>query len=299
MYRVPWLWKITRENRHDPIVVHLFRKVLINFLKNQLRQPNKIIYFSDGCAAQYKNQKNFVNLCHHNEDFGVPAEWHFFATSHGKGPCNTVKRLAARASLQRSINNQITTPRQLVEFAESEIKSVNFYYATINEYETEANFFITRFESTRTIAGTHRFHCFQPISTGMLGARDFSSAATMRQERIVLQLEEPVNVINFASITGYVTAVYDGFWWVACVDKTFPESEEIEVSFLHPHGPSRSFRYPSPKDVLVMSCKDVLTTISPTTATGRTTYVLALEELAAAIKALADHKKKTTKIQQR
>ena len=51
----------------------------------------------------------------------------------------------------------------------------------------------------------------------------------MRQERIVLQLEEPVNVINFASITGYVTAVYDGFWWVACVVKTFPESEEIEV----------------------------------------------------------------------
>ena len=45
----------------------------------------------------------------------------------------------------------------------------------------------------------------------MLGVRDFSSAATMRQERIVLQLEEPVNVINFASITGYVTAVYDGF----------------------------------------------------------------------------------------
>ena len=126
----------------------------------------------------------------------------------------------------------------------------------------------------------------------MLGVRDFSSAATIRQERIVLQLEEPVNVINFASITGYVTAVYDGFWWVTCVVETFPESEEIEVSFLHPHGPSRSFRYLSPKDVLVMSCKDVLTTISPTTATGRT-YVLALEELAAATKALADHKKKT------
>ena len=59
----------------------------------------------------------------------MPAEWHFFATSHGKGPCDgvggTVKRLAARASLQRPINNQITTPRQLFEFAESEIKSID------------------------------------------------------------------------------------------------------------------------------------------------------------------------------
>ena len=47
----------------------------------------------------------FLNLCHHNEDFGMDAEWNFFATSHGKGPCDglggTVKRLAAKASLQR------------------------------------------------------------------------------------------------------------------------------------------------------------------------------------------------------
>ena len=31
-----------------------------------------------------KNRKNFINLCHHEDDFGVPAEWHFSATSHGK-----------------------------------------------------------------------------------------------------------------------------------------------------------------------------------------------------------------------
>jgi len=66
--------------------------------------PQKILYFSDEAASQYKNCKNFLNLCHHKVDFGVDAEWHFFATSHGKGPCDglggTVKRLAARASLQ-------------------------------------------------------------------------------------------------------------------------------------------------------------------------------------------------------
>ena len=46
----------------------------------------KMIYFSDGCAAQYKNYKNFIDLCHHYEGFGLVAEWHFFATSHGKRP---------------------------------------------------------------------------------------------------------------------------------------------------------------------------------------------------------------------
>ena len=61
------------------------------------------MYFSDGAASQYKNRKNFLNLCFHKSDFGVPAEWHFSATSHGKGACDglggTVKCLAARASL--------------------------------------------------------------------------------------------------------------------------------------------------------------------------------------------------------
>jgi len=46
-------------------------------------------------------------LCQHEEDFGVAAEWHFSATSIGKGVCDgvggTVKRFAARASLRNFI----------------------------------------------------------------------------------------------------------------------------------------------------------------------------------------------------
>ena len=70
-------------NTHDTIAVHLFQRKLIIFLKVKF-EVLKIAYFSDGCAAQYKNCKNLIKLCYHKEDFGIPAEWHFFATSHGK-----------------------------------------------------------------------------------------------------------------------------------------------------------------------------------------------------------------------
>ena len=90
-----------------------------------------MIYFSDGCAGQYKNCKNFVNLCLHEQDFDITAEWHFFATSHGKGPCDglggTVKRLAARASLQRCSDgyyqDQILTAKAFFGFRISEDES--------------------------------------------------------------------------------------------------------------------------------------------------------------------------------
>ncbi len=43
----------------------------------------------------------------HKIDFGIDAEWHFFATSHGKSTCDglggTVKRFATKASLQRQL----------------------------------------------------------------------------------------------------------------------------------------------------------------------------------------------------
>ena len=122
---------------HDTIAVHLFQKSFIGFLKDLL--PARLylkntIYSSDGAASQYKNRKNFLNLCNHKDDFGVEAEWHFSATSHGKGACDglggTVKRLAARASLQRPYNDQLMTPHQLFDWACANIPAVYFGYCS-------------------------------------------------------------------------------------------------------------------------------------------------------------------------
>jgi hypothetical protein len=82
----------------------------MKFIENTFESPlKKIVYFSDGSADQYKNRKTLLNIICHNENSGVPAERHFFATSHGKraydGVGGTLKRLAAKASLQRPYND--------------------------------------------------------------------------------------------------------------------------------------------------------------------------------------------------
>ena len=150
---------------HDTVAVHLYQKKLIGFLKPRLPyQLKKIIYFSDGAASQYKNRKNFINLCHHESDFGVDAEWHFSATSHGKGACDgvggTVKRLAARASLQRPYEDQIMTPLQLYEWALKNIPGVIFNYCRTEEYEEEKAYLEDRFEKAHTITGTRKLHSY-------------------------------------------------------------------------------------------------------------------------------------------
>ena len=174
---------------HDTVAVHLFQRHLIDFLMIALAQPpEKIIYFSDGAASQYKNRKNFINLCYHYDDFRVAAEWHFSATSHGKGACDglggTIKRLAARASLQRLQDDQITTPLELYEWAKKHIPQMTFCFCSTEEYKTEKTILQERFENSQTITGTRKLHSFIPTSTDTLQTRVFSSSAEYNLQKV-------------------------------------------------------------------------------------------------------------------
>ena len=105
---------ISDDLKHDTSFVHEVMDVIINFIKLNINGSiNNVQYFSDGCAGQYKNFKNFFNIGLHEKDFGVKCSWTFFATSHGKSPCDgvggTIKRLVTNASLQRPGNQQILT----------------------------------------------------------------------------------------------------------------------------------------------------------------------------------------------
>jgi hypothetical protein len=81
-------------------------------------------------------------------------------------------------------------------------------------------------------------------------------------------------------------AKYDGHWWLGCVMQTFAEQKEVEINFLHPHGPAQSFHYPRLADLLTISSVDVLTAgLQPTTSTGRA-YTLNAHEMQAATTAL-------------
>ena len=126
-------------------------------MSSSISQLQKIHYFSGGSCAQYKNYKNFANLIFHVQDFGITAEWNFFATSHGKNLCDgvggTVKRLATRASLQRPLDNQILTPYQLFEFASQDISGITFYVNSETVKKTAA-ILEPRFAKAEHIKGT-------------------------------------------------------------------------------------------------------------------------------------------------
>ena len=88
-------------------------------------------------------------MYNHKADFGIDAEWYFFVISHGKEPCNwlggTVKRWAAKASLQRPYNEQIMTPQQLFDFVRENISGINTLYCSMDKWKNKADILEDRF----------------------------------------------------------------------------------------------------------------------------------------------------------
>lgn len=177
--------------QHDAVTVWALSEYINDLAKSLVPDLSKIIYFSDGAPQQFKNYKNFVNIYFHQFDFHVSAEWHFFPTAHGKGPCDgiggTVKRLATRASLQRLINHPILEPIDLFNWANTpgRLPSITVKYWEKEKYDLAANYLKDRFENTCKIPQTQRVHCVIPIADEKLITKNYSFAEDYSEHRLM------------------------------------------------------------------------------------------------------------------
>ena len=197
--------------KHDTLAVHAFQTPVIAYVKMKCPSVNKIHYFSDGCGGQYKNFKNFSNLCHHKHDFAIEATWHFFATSHGKSPCDglggTVKRLVARASLQAPLDGQIMTPKDMFEWCIENIPGITFHYISTEDVKANEKSFNleARFGQAKTINGTRSHHCFIPTGDCLMMKR----ISADNDHTLIGDPNPPPDTYDHFQPGKYVAAMYD------------------------------------------------------------------------------------------
>jgi hypothetical protein len=244
----------------------------MEFIENTFESPLKKIFTSlMGLQHNTKTEKTKLNITCHNEDFEVPAKWHFFATSHGKSACDgvggTLKRLAAKASFQQPYNDQMMTPHQLYEWAQSSIHNLNFDFVTENKCEEEEGLLSSRCATAETVLGTQQLHVFMPVKKGVLNTKLFFASTKYTENHVISVLKD---MIELKDITGFVTCNYGNFWWLGCVLSVSEESNDVKVSFLHPHGPSASYMYSAMPHILRLPQSAILAKVSRNTATGRT-----------------------------
>ena len=229
-------------NAHNTVAVHTFLKPILDYVKQLCPSLKKVHYFTDGAASQYKNYKNIANLLHHFDDFQLEAEWHFFATSHGKGPCDgiggTIKRLARRKSLQ-SVNNSdgdIQTPMALFRFANSNVENIKVFYVSKEDVDNNEKALSNRFKSAKPLPGTQSFHRFAPLDSKTVEASELSNSITKKSFVVMRNVE--VKSIEFKDlrINSVIACSYEGEWYLAIIKEKNDENFEANVHFFRPAG---------------------------------------------------------------
>ena len=271
---------------HDTSFVHELQRQTSEYIKATLPTVETVEYFSDGCGKQYKGFKNFLNLCYHKQDFDLYATWSFFATSHGKSPCDgiggTVKRKIARASLQRPVSEQIVTFESVHAFCSSNFDGIQFFTIRKAEMTSIRTLLEERYKLGSTVEGTRSFHHFQPLSTTKIQAKFLSVETEYAITHSFLQTEQDAHDELIASLSqnDYITCVYGNFWWVAMVLKVDCEEKDALCSFMHPHGYSENFHWPTRDQVYVPFSKILLKVATPTAlSTSGRHFSLKKEEL--------------------
>lgn len=142
-----------------------FQKIL-ELVKENHPNIRHAIIFTDGCAQQFKNRFNFLNMLHSQSDFGVTIEWHFFATSHGKSAADGLG-----GSIKRNVHhhvisgdNQVYSAKDFVEVALKFVDKMIVFEMTQEEITRRSSFLKTRWEPAdrvKKIPGTQSYHFFK------------------------------------------------------------------------------------------------------------------------------------------
>ena len=278
---------------HDTSFVHELQRITAFYIKETMPAITNIQYFSDGCAGQYKNLKNFLNLCFHKDDFGLSTTWSFFATSHGKSPCDgiggTVKRKIARTSLQRPVNNQILSFKAVETFCESSISGIKFFTIKKDDMTEIRERLEKRYKLGSTVPGTRNSHYFEPVSTGKIQGKFVCADTPFSICHTFSQPDEHIHTDMIKSLKpmDYVTCIYDNYWWLALVEEVNDAEKDVTCKFLKPHGPSENFYWPVRDDTVYIPYDKILlkvATPNSVSSSGRQ-YCISKKELQLTVKA--------------
>jgi len=116
----------------------------------------------------------------------------------------------------------------------------------------------TRFvlaKTAKAVKGTLHYHRFVPVSQSTMQV--FKLSAQSKPPELV-QIQDPSNVDGSnddsqipLEIKGqnFVCCLYDGLLWIGLVDEVSEEFGDYNVKFMHSHGPSRQFHWPSKAEI--------------------------------------------------
>ena len=160
---------------HDKFVVNAALEIILNHIKIVLPNVKEINCFSDGAASQFKQRFLFRNLIHISNERKIRLNWHFFATSHGKGVVDgiggTVKRLVWSAVLA---GGSCRSAEDFIKIARNKTNKINLFEITKADVDYSKVKLENIFKTTISIPQTLKMHSVKVVDKNTLEFRYYS-----------------------------------------------------------------------------------------------------------------------------
>ena len=120
----------------------------------------------------------------------------------------------------------------------------------------------------KTEPKTRSSHCFVLISCKKTAHKLASEDREFLQVDFDKSLTEEIDIKN-AKCFSFVSCIYDTFCWVGILTEVNVLESYMKIEFLHPHGPRKTFSWPSIAHKCFVPASNILCVITaPTTITG-------------------------------
>ena len=142
---------------------------------------------------------------------------------------------------------------------------------------------------SQRLPGTRSSHHFVPISCNKIAHKLTSEACKFLQFDFDKLLNKEIDIKNIKCFS-YVSCIYDTFFWVSIVTEVNVHEGDLKIEFLQPHGPRKTFSWPSVVDKCFVPASNILCVITaPTTITGQM-YWISHTDFEQTLKAYENHK---------
>jgi hypothetical protein len=205
---------------HSTNVFHAFiKKYIEESLKKKAPMIEKLYFFTDGCAAQYKSFKMTLNIAAFKKDFNLEVELNYFASGHRKNACDgvggTLKRMAEESSLREKL---IETPLAFFELCDQKVEKIQAVWINTEEIKQHIETFKLeeRYLLGGTIQGSRQFHKIIPWTTKIEVDMFEISEDQEPTFKKIFESEDISQdvVINLFSVNSWYACIYDSNWYM-------------------------------------------------------------------------------------
>lgn len=268
---------------HDKYAAAVFVDSVIDTLQRKLPFPlEEIDLFSDGAAQHFKQKFMFVFITSLFESRGIKVNWHFFATSHGKGAVDgiggTIKRTVFSAMKTRRAH--VGSAEEYAQVASDFTQATTVMYVSQQDIDEKRPELSALWDSAITVPNTQSVHCVRTVEKGRVTVSSFSDQPGKDHILLPAEVTPDPDVPTLRIAVGKWYAVYQDSPRRWCVGHVVSEtgSNEWEMSFIRETGTNTN-RFRPTKDVGRVSTECIFTEVeSPAPASSTRVRVMKLTE---------------------